>query len=118
VAAKQITWFMVRILPRAYYESSIWGAFFDYFCENFASMRITIELSSVTEFEKIMAVLTAMGLPTVSISAPKQTKRKPANLEPGDKSLDPEALFGIWKDAPRDLKTIREQGWNRNWAKS
>jgi hypothetical protein len=67
-------------------------------------MRITIELSSVTELEKIMAVLTAMGLPSISISTPKKSKRKPTNIEPGDKSLDPEALFGIWKNEPQTRK--------------
>ena len=32
----------------------------------------------------------------------------------GDKSIDPTALFGIWKDNPRTLEQIREQGGNVN----
>ncbi len=80
-------------------------------------MRITIELTSVSELEKVMAVLTALDLGSVSVSAPVKMRRKPKNWEPGDKSLDPEALFGIWKGAPRDLADLRAQAWQRNWEK-
>ena len=29
----------------------------------------------------------------------------------GDKSVDPTALFGIWKDNPRTLEEIRKDAW-------
>ena len=33
----------------------------------------------------------------------------------GNKKLDPTALFGIWKNKPRNLQDIRQQDWKRNW---
>jgi hypothetical protein len=79
-------------------------------------MKITIELTSVSEFEKIMAFLKSLGLPDITVSAPAKTKSLPPNWELGDKSLDPEALFGMWKDAPRDLQELRSSAWKRNWG--
>lgn|GEM_PF-42376 len=50
-------------------------------------MKITIELASVSEFERVMAVLTTLGLPSVSVLSPKKARRKPSNWEIGDKTL-------------------------------
>ena len=33
----------------------------------------------------------------------------------GIKKIDPTALFGIWKNKPRNIQDIRQQNWKRNW---
>jgi hypothetical protein len=35
-------------------------------------------------------------------------------IQKGDRSLNPRALFGIWKDNPRTLEQFRKEGWERN----
>lgn len=50
-------------------------------------VKITVEASSQSEFGKI-------------------TK--------GDKSIDPSDLFGMWKDNPRSIETIRKKAWYLN----
>lgn len=31
----------------------------------------------------------------------------------GDKSIDPNELFGLWQDAPRNLEVLRKTAWER-----
>lgn len=32
----------------------------------------------------------------------------------GDKGIDPESLFGIWSDNPRNLTDIRQKAWRQH----
>ena len=41
-----------------------------------------------------------------------ENKPQPS-ITKGDKSIDPNSLFGLWKDQPRNLTDIRKQGWQR-----
>lgn len=42
----------------------------------------------------------------------KKSKLK-MNMTPGDKSIDPNELFGIWADDPRSVEDIRKAAWER-----
>lgn len=35
------------------------------------------------------------------------------SITTGDKSVDPDELFGLWKDEPRTLEAIRKDAWQR-----
>jgi hypothetical protein len=41
-----------------------------------------------------------------------ENKPQPS-ITKGDKSIDPNGLFGLWKDQPRNLTDIRKQAWQR-----
>ncbi len=48
----------------------------------------------------------------------EQTPKLTTNYRPqityGDKDIDPCALFGIWKEKPRNLEDIRKKAWQHN----
>ena len=73
-------------------------------------MKITIETDNQAEMDQLMRWLAEHSfLEKVQI-----TKLEPTdlpNIQKGDKSIDPTALFGLWKDNPRTLEAIREASW-------
>lgn len=73
-------------------------------------MKITIEIDSEREMDKLSALLE-----TFKIDAVKVMPNDDAALAvtKGDKSIDPKALFGIWADKPRTLDSIRDTAWKR-----
>ncbi len=71
-------------------------------------MKITIEPASAAELERVVEMLQTMEVTNFEVTnIPKPTITK------GDKSIDPKALFGVWKDAPRRLEDIRARAWQR-----
>lgn len=48
-------------------------------------------------------------LEKIQITKPETTDLP--TVQKGDKSIDPTALFGLWKDNPRTLEAIREASW-------
>ena len=72
-------------------------------------MKITIETDSQAEMDQLIKWVTKRGL----LDKVEITGRIPesGNIVRGDKSLDPTALFGLWKDNPRTLEEIREASW-------
>ncbi|MFK7934671.1 MAG: hypothetical protein AB8G22_14260 [Saprospiraceae bacterium] len=77
-------------------------------------MRLTIELNNVGELEKVIQLLQSLQIKEVKVFPTVETVPTPT-ITKGDKSIDPKALFGIWKAAPRSLEEIRTKGWSRNW---
>ena len=83
-------------------------------------MKVTIEVSSQNELERIILFFQTLKLDSVSIISdtlsPKSKKspKKKMRLTKGDKSLDPSSLFGMWANKPRSIEAIRQQGWQRN----
>jgi len=75
-------------------------------------MKVTIEVASYTELEKLLLFFKSLDLKSVNVvtSFDKPTP----TITKGDKSIDPTGLFGIWKDAPRTLEQIRETAWKRD----
>jgi hypothetical protein len=82
-------------------------------------MKVTVEVSSQSELEKIVLFFQTLKLDSIRIIAdslmpkPKKNKKKGMKITKGDKSIDPSDLFGMWKDNPRSLGTIREKAWKR-----
>jgi len=71
-------------------------------------MKVMIEPSTTAELERLIAMLHSMEIGNFKITNIPQP-----SITKGDKSLDPTTLFGIWKDAPRQLVDIRTQAWTR-----
>jgi hypothetical protein len=76
-------------------------------------MRITIEVIDIQEVEKIFFFLRSLNIKNVEI-IPGPSMQQPS-ITKGDKNLDPQALFSIWKDNPRNLEAIRASNWKREW---
>ena len=74
-------------------------------------MKITIEVTDKNELDKVLSALQTLPSENVKISTSGHTD--PLPITKGDKTVDPSALFGIWKDAPRNLIQIRKEGWDR-----
>ncbi len=68
-------------------------------------MKITIEVTDTTELEKVLVALKTLHV-EINHSYPSVTK--------GDKSIDTQDLFGIWKKKPRTLAEIRSKAWERS----
>jgi len=73
-------------------------------------MKVTIEIDSKSEMEKLSALFKAFDIRKISV-IPTDNKTMP--LTKGDKKIDPTALFGIWSKKPRTLESIRNQAWSK-----
>ena len=71
-------------------------------------MKVTIEIENTSEIDILMNFFKSLGN---SISF----KIEEGNdfLEKGDKSVDITGLFGIWKENPVDINTLRKVAWER-----
>ncbi|HEY0244136.1 MAG TPA: hypothetical protein VGC01_01120 [Mucilaginibacter sp.] len=72
-------------------------------------MRITIEIDSKNEIEKLSALFKTFS--TIKILS---SDEEIAPIIKGDKKIDPQSLFGIWATKPRTLETIRKDAWKRS----
>lgn len=73
-------------------------------------MKLTIEIDSKNEFEKLKTLFKLFKVDKVKIIS---NADKAVPVIKGDKKLDPTSLFNIWADNPRDIETIRKAGWQR-----
>lgn len=81
-------------------------------------MKITLEITNFEELEKVLLFFKSIQLEKVEVNyTNKKSNQNSIDdiLEKGDKTQDPTALFGIWKDNPRSLEEIRKQNWKRDW---
>lgn len=78
-------------------------------------MKITIEIDSENEMEKLSAFLKTFNINAVAVVS-KETAN--STVIKGDKKIDPKGLFGIWSAAPRAIENVRGTGWNRKAKKS
>jgi hypothetical protein len=75
---------------------------------------VTIVAHSLQEVEHLLQLIKALNIPHIHITT--NVPSMPAlPITRGNKKLDPTALFGIWKDKPKNLQQIRATAWNRNW---
>lgn len=74
-------------------------------------MRITIEIDSKNEMDKLSALFKSININTVKIVSNEITD---ITVTKGDKKIDPRGLFGIWASKPRSLENIRKDAWERN----
>ncbi len=76
-------------------------------------MKVSLETNSFEELERIISLFKSMQLEKIEVNYSNTT---PTNsIQKGDKTQDPRALFGIWKEKPRSIEEIRNQNWKRNW---
>jgi hypothetical protein len=75
---------------------------------------ITIVANSLQEVEHLLTLIKALNISHIHITTPSIAPQA-LPIVRGNKKLDPTALFGIWKDKPRNLEQIRATAWNRNW---
>ncbi|MDP9078633.1 MAG: hypothetical protein M3O71_14475 [Bacteroidota bacterium] len=71
-------------------------------------MRITIEIDSKNEMEKLPALFKIFSTVKVVSSDESNTP-----IIKGDKKIDAKSLFGIWSKAPKSLEDIRRDAWQR-----
>ncbi len=76
-------------------------------------MRVTIEGADIQEVEKILLLLKSLNINNIEV-IPGPSGHRPS-ISKGDKKVDPHQLFGIWKDTPRSLDSIRTANWKRDW---
>ena len=67
-------------------------------------MKITIEIDSKTEFEKLLSLFKSLEINEVEVMASDPID---TSIVRGDKTINPTDLFGIWKDAPRNITDLR-----------
>jgi hypothetical protein len=67
-------------------------------------MRITIEIDSKNEIEKLSALFKTLR--SVKVISTEDTS---VPIIKGDKKIDPKGLFGIWSGKPRSLENIRKE---------
>ncbi len=76
-------------------------------------MTVTIELSGPQELEQLKQLLESLNISSVNLK--ESPVERPIPISRGDKTLDPTAIFGLWKDDPRTIEEIRTIGWDRNY---
>ncbi len=75
-------------------------------------MTITIEVADSREAAQVLQLLKSLNISSVLVQ--EVAPRRGPTITPIDYSIDPRALFGIWKDQPRTIEQVRK-GWKRNW---
>ncbi|MCY7349883.1 MAG: hypothetical protein LH606_04345 [Cytophagaceae bacterium] len=76
-------------------------------------MKVILEIEKPDEVEKLMRWLHKNRLLS-QVKVETAVSDDSAAIVRGDKRIDPQALFGIWKDNPRTLEEIRKAAWDRN----
>jgi hypothetical protein len=74
-------------------------------------MKVTIEIDSKSELEKLSALFKSFNINTLKIVS---IENSAIPVIKGDKKIDPKSLFGIWAKHPRSLEKIRKDAWQRN----
>jgi hypothetical protein len=73
-------------------------------------MRITIEVDSKREMDKLSAFLKTFNVNTIKVLTAGDPS---ANIKKGNKKIDPSDLFGMWANEPRSAEEIRRVAWQR-----
>jgi hypothetical protein len=73
-------------------------------------VKITIEIDSKSELDKLSALFKTFKINTVKVIS---TDDNALPMIKGDKKIDPRELFGMWADKPRSLDNIRKAAWQR-----
>jgi hypothetical protein len=71
-------------------------------------MKVTIEIDSNSEMDKLYAFFNEFKLSKITV-----TPTNEALVTKGDKSINPDELFGIWVKKPRSLEHIRSTAWKK-----
>lgn len=75
-------------------------------------MRVTFNIDTKTEFETLTFLLKSLNLKDINI-VPADNDILPI-ITKGNKKLNINSLFGVWKSRPQTLENIRRKGWFRD----
>jgi hypothetical protein len=78
-------------------------------------MNVTIEINNQSELEKLFSFFKTFQFENIKVVSPSNVQTDTSFITKGDKKINPKELFGIWKENPRDIETIRNNSWKRNW---
>jgi hypothetical protein len=78
-------------------------------------MNVTIEINNQSELEKLFSFFKTFQFENIKVVSPSNVQTDASFITKGDKKINPKELFGIWKENPRDIETIRNNSWKRNW---
>jgi len=73
-------------------------------------MKVTIEIDSKSEMEKLFALFKTFKINKVEVITADDND---IPVIKGDKKIDPTSLFGMWANKPRSLENIRKDTWQR-----
>jgi hypothetical protein len=74
-------------------------------------MRVTIEIDSQSELDKLSALFKTLKISTINVNAEHNLQ---APIIKGDKKLNPKDIFGIWGKNPKNIDAIRKSAWQRD----
>jgi hypothetical protein len=69
-------------------------------------------MDTKTEFETLTFLLKSLNLKDINIVSMGNSILP--TITKGDKKLNINSLFGVWKSKPQTLENIRREGWFRN----
>ncbi len=75
-------------------------------------MRVTFNIDTETKFETLTFLLESLNFKDINI-VPMDNSILPT-ITKGDKKLNINSLFGVWRSKPQTLENIRREGWFRN----
>jgi hypothetical protein len=78
-------------------------------------MNVTIEINNQFELEKLFTFFKTFQFENIKVVSSQNVQTDTSFITKGDKKINPKELFGIWKDNPKDIDTIRNNSWKRNW---
>jgi hypothetical protein len=78
-------------------------------------MNVTIEINNQFELEKLFTFFKTFQFENIKVVSSQNVQTDTSFITKGDKKINPKELFGIWKDNPKDIETIRNNSWKRNW---
>jgi hypothetical protein len=78
-------------------------------------MNVTIEINNQFELEKLFTFFKTFQFENIKVVSSSNVQTDTSFITKGDKKINPKELFGIWKDNPKDIDTIRNNSWKRNW---
>jgi hypothetical protein len=75
-------------------------------------MVITIETTTIDEVDVLFRLLKQLNIKNVKV---KSEQKSVMSIIKGDKTISPNALFGIWENNPKSLDEVRAKAWKRDW---
>jgi hypothetical protein len=70
-------------------------------------MNVTIEINNQFELEKLFTFFKTFQFENIKVVSSQNVQTDTSFITKGDKKINPKELFGIWKDNPKDIDTIR-----------
>ncbi len=73
-------------------------------------MQLVINIKQKSKFKFVEELLSALGF----VEIKKKKEISTTSMIEADKGVDPNMLFGKWKDLDIDAKEVRKKSWRRS----